>query len=184
MSGALGAVRQVLLAEGARFSWDVQSGYVSSDPLGGVLFDTGSHTLDMALFVAGLDKTDFAVSVVNVRRDRPEPAHDLEAELRLRHQEREVSLRLLLSRYRALANRVRIELEHGMVDVPVGPRDCIRLHGDRGSAVLRTAPASTDYNDYFLAQWREVFGETGGGVFDARNFLGLIAILEAIGTAV
>jgi predicted dehydrogenase len=181
MSGTLGAVRRLLIAEGGRFSWDVQSGYVSSDPLGGVLFDTGSHSLDVALFVTGLDTADLAVTVLNVRRDRPEPAHDLEAELQLREPEDEVSVRLLLSRYRALANRVRIELEHGTVDVPVGPRECIRVRGERASAVLRTAPASTDYNEYFLAQWRAVFGGLGANAFDARNFIGLIAILEAVG---
>ena len=183
MSGALGAVRRLLLAEGGRFSWDVQSGYVSSDPLGGVLFDTGSHTLDVALFVTGLDTADFAVSVLNVRRDRPEPAHELEAEFQLRQPEQEVSVRLLLSRYRALANRVRIELEHGTVEVPVGPRDCIRVRGVRTSAILRTAPASSDYNDYFIAQWRAVFGGVGASAFDARNFIGLTAILEAVGAS-
>ena len=44
-----------------------------------------------------------------------------------------VLLDLHLSRHHVLANRVRVVLEQGVVDVSVGPRDRIRVSGPRGT---------------------------------------------------
>jgi len=182
-TGALGVVRGISMVEGGRFSWEPQSGYVSADPFGGVLFDTGSHTIDLGLYVTGLDAREFAVEVQHVQRDRPEPAHEIRAELRLDLGPSVVPAVVHLSRYKALANRVRVELDGGTLDIPVGPRDRIRLTGSTGSCLLATGAAPADHDDYFVEQWRQIFLAEGSDMFRARNFLGLTAILEAVSRA-
>src|SRR5581483_11106109 len=74
--GSIGAPRAFVASEGGRFRWESVSDYTGSSETGGVLWDTGSHTLDTALFVAGLDEPQVeGVKVVCVDRDQPEPSH-------------------------------------------------------------------------------------------------------------
>lgn len=182
-TGTLGRVRSMSLVEGGRFSWDTSSNYVSSDISGGVLFDTGSHTVDLGLFVSGLDGRDFAVAVDEVHRDRPEPAHELSARARLITAETEIALGLHLSRHRVLANRVRIELDHGIVELSVGPRDRIRVTGRGGSAVIPAGTGAADFNGYFTEQFYRIFVEKSAAEFEAARFVGLSRVLERVATA-
>ena len=56
----------------------------SPDEHGGVLWDTGSHALDMALFASCLDGwPDCDVEVLAVERDKAEPSHDFRARFAL-----------------------------------------------------------------------------------------------------
>ena len=50
--GVIGEVSGLRASEGGRFTWKAISNYTTRDPAGGVLWDTGAHTLDMALFAA------------------------------------------------------------------------------------------------------------------------------------
>jgi predicted dehydrogenase len=177
--GALGGLRRIDVAEGSRFDWGPRSDYPSRDPLGGVLFDTGSHALDMALYAAGLDERPLAVRVRAVRRDRPEPAHELDAEFDLEGDFPAVAARLRLSRYRALANRIRFELEGGTLDLSTRLRETARLGGPRGSAVRAAPPGAATVFDCFVAQWNAVFSP-GDELLAARRFIGLTAVLEAL----
>ncbi len=179
-TGSLGRVKAMRLVEGGRFAWDTSSGYVSSDAFGGVLFDTGSHTVDMGLFISGLDQERFAVTVDEVRRDRPEPAHDLMAQLRLEASDCEVAVTLSLSRRRALANIVRIELEGGVIEVSAGPRDRIRVSGPGGVAIVPTGPLPADFNGYFTEQFARILVDGTGQEFLAARFVGLSSVLEAV----
>ena len=179
-TGALGRVRALSLIEGGRFAWDTSSNYVVKDVSGGVLFDTGSHTVDMGLFVSGLDLEEFTVVVDAVKRDRPEPAHEVRADLRLRVLGAEVPLHLHVSRHRALANRVRVELEHGVVDLSVGPRDRIRVTGPLGTAIIPSGPLASDFNGYFTEQFVRILVERRTSEFSVERFVGLTKVLEAI----
>jgi len=179
-SGALGALIRIDISEGMRFDWAPRSDYVSRDAMGGVLFDTGSHSVDMALFAAGLDAEVPSVSVRRVKRDRSEPAHEVEAEFSLRGNFQTVEARLRLSRYRSLANRIRFELEHGTIDLSVALRDGLRLTGSGGSIVVRGAESRTNLFDCFVEQWRSIFHDAAGNPFAARRFVGLTGILEAL----
>jgi len=179
-TGVFGAVRRLRLCEGGRFAWDTSSNYVESDISGGVLFDTGSHTVDLGLFVSGLDQEDFSVAVDSVERDRPEPAHEVQAAARLKLAGREVFLELHVSRHRVLANRVRVELDHGVVELSVGPRDRIRVTGPLGSAILPASAGAPDFNGYFSEQFARIFVEKRATEFEASRFVGLTRVLEAI----
>lgn len=181
-SGVLGAVRRVDVAEGGRFAWEARSGYVTKDVLGGVMFDTGSHSLDMMLFGGSWDLEPLTVDVGWVRRDRPEPSHELEAEFVLHTEGGEIAVHVHLSRYEALANRIRYEATNGVLEMPVGLRDRLRLSGPRGSVVLAVRDVPAALTDCFLSQWERVFGDDPAAVdeFRARRFVGLTAILEAL----
>lgn len=181
-SGMLGAVTAIDAREGGRFTWAAASDYFLTDPAGGVLLDTGSHTLDTALFAAGLDGEDLAVSVTSVGGDRALPEQAISAQCVLRTSQRDIPLGLGLSRREALANRVRVTCEHGSVDVPVGLLGRIRVTGARGSEVL-TAAGVSDYNEAFATQWNWLLAPERAVVFAAERFLGLTAILDAVGAA-
>jgi predicted dehydrogenase len=179
-TGALGAVKAISVAEGGRYSWGVQSGYIKSDPLGGVLFDTGSHAIDMALYACALDHLPLAVEAT-VHRDRSEPAHEVKASGVLVMGQRRIGFELLLSRYEALANRVRIELEHARVDLPTGLRSAVRVTGKHGSTIVPAREADASYFESFTAQWEAIFADGGGAeTFEASRFLGLTAVLEGL----
>ena len=179
-SGALGRVRSLDVAEGGRFSWDAASEYLTSDPFGGVLFDTGSHAIDMALHASGLDEGPVAPVVKWVRRDRPEPSHEVDALLDLETVDGPVELRVRLSRYEALANRVRIGCDAGTLDLSVGLRSAVRLTGPSGSTVIRGQSRHENLEDAMTEQWRMIFGGRGAETFEARRFVGLTGILESL----
>ena len=82
--GVLGQVTELSAFEGGRFSWQAESGYVYKDPYGGVLFDTGSHTLDTLLYVACFDTGSLEVTTVHTQRDSRRVLHGKSAASRLR----------------------------------------------------------------------------------------------------
>ncbi len=52
--GVLGALERVEIREGGEFNWPLQTGHIFLDPSeGGVLRDTGTHVIDLALWLAG-----------------------------------------------------------------------------------------------------------------------------------
>ena len=53
--GVVGEITDMFVSEGGRFTWKAVSDYIIRDEHGGVLWDTGSHALDMALFASCLD---------------------------------------------------------------------------------------------------------------------------------
>lgn len=181
-SGALGKVASIDVAEGGRFSWESESGYVYRDIFGGVLYDTGSHAIDMALCAAGLDDLDIVVRVGSVKRDKEEPSHALDAALTLSSGGRDVSARVRLSRFAALANRIRITLEHAVVEMPVGLANQIRVTGRHGSTIVYARDSYSDLFDCFALQYQTMLVGPGKELFEARRFLGLTTILENIGS--
>lgn len=181
-SGALGAVRHLDVAEGERFSWPTITAYTTADALGGVLLDTGSHAVDLALFAAGLDHHTPTIDVHDVRRDKPEPAHEMEAHVSLAVLHGHVTLRLRLSRYECLANRILIRCEHGALAVPLSPRGRVRVYGPDGSSVMAVEGGGPGYAPFFVRQWQESLVDRADW-FHARRFLAVTAVLDAITTA-
>jgi len=182
---ALGEVLAIDVVEGGRFAWPSRSRYVEEDRAGGVLFDTGSHAIDMALFMAGLDTAPLVVDVQHVRRDRQEPAHEIAAEFTINCDGRAVRAKAHLSRFRVLGNRIRLLCERATLDVSTAPRDRFRIWGLPSTALVYAGTRSPDFQSTFLEQLRRIFGPMEGGEdFKADRFLGLTAILEGIATAV
>jgi predicted dehydrogenase len=183
-SGILGAVIEVSAYEGGRFSWEAESGYVYKDPYGGVLFDTGSHTIDMLLHVACLDGNPLEVAATIVKRNCPEPSHDLEARVCLSGKGREIKGHLKFSRLLATANKIRVDCEHGFVEIPVGMVDYVRLGKRDGSSVIvRARESYDDLMDCFALQFKHMFYPDAKHTFAADKFINLTAVLETVSKA-
>lgn len=122
-SGRIGRVTRIEAHSGLRWNWASQSDYPISSPAGGVLYDLGSHVLDVALFVSGID--DPAAGAVTAERVRikrwpgSEPSHEMRAEFVLRGADLEIPVMAQLSRREPLANVVRVQGEQGEVLVDV-----------------------------------------------------------------
>lgn len=179
-SGLIGPIVGLGAFEGGKFGWGTSSGYVGRDPAGGVLLDTGSHTLDMALFAAGLDESEFAVRARAVARDKPEPAHEVDARFELALSDRVVSGRIFVSRTQALANLVRLQGKKGWLEFGVGPAGPVRVEGpDGGFLANPTALPGTEV-DAFAAQYADILSGVDNSTFAAHRFVGQIKILDRL----
>jgi predicted dehydrogenase len=179
-SGLLGRLNTIEAFEGGRFNWATASGYVSRDPLGGVLFDTGAHTLDLALYATGMDLTNWSYVVRTVRRDKPEPAHEIDSQFELHQDGHVIEGRLFLSRLQSLANLVRLRYERGTVEFGIGPDGDVRVTGPSGGFQFRASEAIGDNHSAFAAQIDAVLGQPELCPLAGHRFLGQIRILEAI----
>ena len=180
-SGLLGEPRAVTAMEGGRFSWHAKSDYTLEDELGGVLYDTGSHLLDMVLFALGLDLATIDPRVVEVERDPDvEPSHDLRAEIELRADEYSIPVGLGLSRYELLANIIRIRCEHGIIEIPVGGGTKLRVRGPNGDLTIESHDGALVSSDAFVAQVRKITLTRSCDELLADRFIGLTHILESI----
>jgi len=113
-SGRFGSIRQVSASEGGVFSWQAVSLGSFSHELngGGVLMDTGPHTLDLLLQLFGEMQCNSAWM------DGFKPAVEANCELRLTNNDG-VEIRLLLSRNRNLACEIRIEAEKAELTIGI-----------------------------------------------------------------
>lgn len=180
-TGILGQVTNVSVYEGGRFSWQSHSNYVYKDPNGGVLFDTGSHALDMLLFVAGLDTGSFQVTTARTERDCPEPSNDLEAYVTISRGHVEIPGHFKFSRVKANANKVRVECENGFVEMPVGLANYVRMGRKGGGSVIVHARESyTNIIDCFALQLNQMFFPDEGRTFSVERFINLTALLEIV----
>ena len=179
--GAIGDVEEISASEGGRFTWNAVSAYTTRDVSGGVLWDTGSHTLDMALFAARLDEVpSLTVHTADVKRDKPEPSHDFRAAFTLVSDAQTVAGRLHVSRKEALPNLVTIRGSRGTLTFVTDLDDRVRLTTPSRSAVLSAARTYSDLLECFDLQLRRVLLADRPEPFEAERFVGQIGILEAL----
>jgi predicted dehydrogenase len=179
-SGAFGFVRSIHMHEGGRFNWQVVSDYISRALHGGVLYDTGAHTLDMGLFVAGLDCSACEVKVESTKRDRPEPSHEIDARFSLQCEGETVKCRLHLSRVQPLANLVRVVCDRAAIEFDLDHSGYVRLitQDHRVNLAPTTSLSSAEHG--FALQYLDLLQNGADSVIAARRFVNQIAILEAI----
>jgi predicted dehydrogenase len=182
--GLIGEVKSFSASEGGRFTWKAVSNYTTRDPTGGVLWDTGSHTLDMALFAAALDGAhEFAVGDIEVERDKPEPSHDFKASFSLEADGRPVGGRLHVSRKEALPNLVSITGRSGELSFVTDMDDRVRLTTSRGSMVIRAELSYVDLMECLDVQLRAILMSGNAEPFTAGNFVNQIRLIEALANA-
>jgi len=95
---------------------------VVTSPFGGVIYDTGSHVLDLALFILSLDeptkRVEFSVKDID-RSPLHEPSHEVRARLALLPgEEAPIDLRVMLSRVEPLAGVIKVFGQRGTLLVP------------------------------------------------------------------
>lgn len=178
-SGILGKVQAFSAIEGGRFTWEAKSGYTSTDPFGGVLFDTGAHTLDMALYACGFDleEIDFVVSAIE--RDKCEPSNEIKAQLIFQKANTSGTAFIFFSRYKVLANIIRITCENGSLEFSVGLTNQILLRGNNGVSVVYSRENYFNLMDCFGQQFFEMF-YYHKEMFSVGNFINLTSLLEKL----
>jgi predicted dehydrogenase len=179
-SKLLGDILSVEVYEGGRFSWQTKSGYVYNDPFGGVVFDTGSHAIDMALFVTGLDNSPMVLSNVVIKKDKAEPSHEVFASMLLDSADQKFKLSVKFSRKILLANKIRITGSNGYLDIPTGLSNYVRLGTKYDSFMIYSNTKYDDLMDCFAMQFKFMFYPNENSIFDAARFINLSNVLEAI----
>lgn len=181
--GVIGMVTDVFVSEGGRFTWKTVSDYTVTSQFGGVLWDTGPHALDMALFAADVDGwTDGEVSALEVDRDKPEPSHDFRTRFVLAggNPVRQITCRMHLSRTQALPNFIKLSGDRGSLAFGVAPDRYVRLTTADGSVVLTSEQEHSDLLECFDLQIRRIFLKQDDQDFSAPRFLVLTKILETL----
>jgi predicted dehydrogenase len=182
--GVLGEITGFSASEGGRFTWRAVSDYPVKDPSGGVLWDTGSHTLDMALFASGLDRCpNIEVHDIQVDKDKSEPSHDFRAEFNLSAHACMVKGRVHVSRKEALPNLITIVGSRGRLTFATDLDDRVRLTTATGSTVLLAERSYEDLMECFDLQVRRVLLDDRAEPFAASNFIGQIKLIEALANA-
>lgn len=183
--GAIGEVASIEASEGGRFVWRAASNYTMSDRFGGVLWDTGSHTLDTCMFVAGLDgHADPQVVIHQSSRDAAEPSHELAATFRLAAGAREVDGSLRLSRRDALPNVITVTGTRGHLSFVTGLDDRVRLTTTTGTRVVSAGRSHDDLLECLDRELRLIFQNSDGASdFAAARFVGQVKLLEALADA-
>jgi predicted dehydrogenase len=191
-SGRLGQVRRVEATEGGRWGWPTSSDYIVRSPYGGVLLDTGSHLLDMVLFLLGLGegRSDASFTVKTVRKSPDhEPSHEYAAELQIvSSAQGQLDVALQLSRREPLASAIKIYADSAALIIPATLSETPILRTPAGDFVLGDPPTQarpTWIVPCFLATHLEFLraqaNPAAQSPLDARNFLLLTAILESLG---
>ena len=178
-TGLIGQVTALELYEGGRFTWQATSNYTEKERFGGVHFDTGSHTIDMALFAAGLDTIPLNIVIDNVESDGTKPFHMVKAKFTFNTDACKGNGFLYLSRYEVLANLIRIIGERGVLEFSTGMDNRIRLSGVSGSTTVTAESSLKTFMDPFRLQYRHMLGGSGN-LFDAARFVNLTDFLEKI----
>ncbi|MGE0484117.1 MAG: Gfo/Idh/MocA family protein [Gammaproteobacteria bacterium] len=183
-AGTLGALRRVTAREGRVFAWNAQSmgSFSRTQNGGGVLADTGPHTLDLLLQV--FDELTLESAWMDADLGAGERA--VEANCRLALCGDGVPVTLELSRNRHLSNDVRFAFERGSVVAGVDDGSLTLDCGDfhlAGYAGADAAPLT--YNDVFDAFYqRHVAGGDARGVSPSDALRGLALIDRAYRDAV
>ncbi|MCF8275169.1 MAG: Gfo/Idh/MocA family oxidoreductase [Flavobacteriales bacterium] len=177
-----GRLKHINVSEGGRFTWKAKSDYFATDSLGGVILDTGSHTIDMALFMAGLDDvSNLGVQVLSIKKDKEEPAHEVSAELALKllDQAESIDVSLHLSRYQILANQIVYTFEKGKIIVPIAPGNFVKL--DNGhKTIVRSLGNTHSAIEGFFKQYQQILYQVNDHHFDAAKFYNLTNVLEQL----
>jgi predicted dehydrogenase/nucleoside-diphosphate-sugar epimerase len=123
-SGMLGAIQSFDFREGGVYNWPVATDTTfRRKTAGGVLFDTGAHTLDMLLaWLGDFDHVEY------YEDSRGGVDANCQLDLTLRSGVRGV---IELSRTRNLRNTCIIRGERGEIEIGVGPRGPVTVRSDR-----------------------------------------------------
>ena len=182
-TGIMGELKEIFLQEGGKFNYKAASNYVYENSLGGVLLDTGSHTIDTALFITNLYEDDIKNILVNeLASDCKEPSNEIKVMLKLVTTRRTVKLNLHLSRLRVLANKISLIFENGEIHLPVELSNYVKVVSNLNSSIIYSKASYSNFLDLFPVQYFHMVNEKSmmNNNFKADQFINLVEIFETI----
>ncbi len=173
-----GKLVKVQIMEGNRYKYKTQSNYISNNPMGGVLLDTGSHALDAFLYVTNLHMlNNLNVQIQEAKREKAEPSHENHFQFTLN----DIEINLHLSRYETLANKMNLYFEHALVEVPLLLKPSIRITPNEKDSFVVHADTSVNYmSEAFRLQLYQMLIKKDASLFDANSFVALSGILQQL----
>lgn len=176
-----GKLQKIFIHEGGRFKYSALSNYVMKEKTGGVVYDTGPHTLDMALYIGLLCDDEITISIKEVVRDKIEPSHHIGGKFNINEGSDSIECVFCISRVVSLSNKISFVYERGRMDVPTALSDRLRISSGGGSEIVMA-----DYNispkQVYYNQFSAIFSKTDDHIFAAQRFLNLINLVESIAT--
>lgn len=173
-SGWLGSLLSVDIEEGGRYDWNLQSTFMMEREKsgGGVLADTGAHTVDRILWLLGETHP-----TITAYRDNNKGGIETDCELNmtLQFNNAAVPARIELSRTRDLRNTFELVFEHGTLSFPANSFSDISVHdqrlypsGAKANKMLHIhatggGAAAIDLEYYFLEQMKDFLSAIGDG---------------------
>ncbi len=179
-SGLMGQLLKIELFEGGKFSWDSKSGYHFKSALGGVLPDTGSHTLDTMLFVSGLDEQNAQFKLLDRSRvPELEPSHIFNAKFEIIADNYKIETSIQLSRRKILSNKMNLYFENGIIEVPLDMRNAVKITTPKGKTIINEEYPALNITDAFNSQFYHII-KGDGTLLESKRFLNTTAILETL----
>lgn len=181
--GLLGNIEQVNIFEGGRFNWVAESNYVTKERTGGVLFDTGSHSFDTALYISNLDTAkQFEIESLEVQANKKEPSHEIKGSFNVKSNLfSEIKFKFYLSRQQVLSNKIEVNGEYASLIISTGLNPKVKIRNDKGTFFFVPENNKNDYLDNFTLQLKQIFeGEEESKKFIYDRFSNLTIVLEKI----
>ncbi len=187
LSGDVGRIRGIEVYEGIRWSWATRSDFPITSTAGGVIFDLGSHALDLALFICGMDDLppdEVTAQLLRVeKRPDQEPSHEVLASLVLRARAFEVPVTVQLSRREPMANVVRVRADNGELLVGVWFERSVLLRTSGSSRRIIAQPRwayTTSVQGCFVAEHLEAWRAWADGASDSPLALAHFGLLTKL----
>jgi predicted dehydrogenase len=179
----LGVLKSISISEGGRFNWSAVSDYFLTNNLGGVALDTGSHTIDMALYVAQLDTQELIIKSIDIKKDKVEPSHEVDAKLLTEVNGNPLEININLSRYKALANQIVFKFENGKITIPTSLSSLVKVQNDKRKVIVYSNEKLKNAGFAFYEQYKRMLVNNKADDFSAERFYNLVNILETINNA-
>jgi len=174
-----GPLKKINIVEGGRFIWQAKSDYFLKNKEGGVIADTGSHTIDSALYIAGLDtmiKGKDDVTIEQVIKDKSEPSHRVDAKFKIK----DIEVNLKLSRHEVLANQIALIFENGEIIVPAFLASYVLIKTNKGRLIVNSSEKYTRLEEVFYHQYKNILAGKNDDIFNADRFAGLTLIIDKL----
>ena len=189
--GLIGKLKAIVVYEGKRWSWPSYSEYPVRSKWGGVIYDTGSHALDMALYISGVNSLGENISfkIKTIKKEpKYEPAHELFAQIILDIDNlNELFLSINLSRRQNLANIIRFIGTKGSILIPTDFSNyaILKINKEIKKVYCNEELVPRSLEDAFKLEWmtllkREEYRDYFD-ILEFSNFKLLTIILQTIG---
>lgn len=171
-------IRRIEIFEGGRFNYESITDYLYKNPFGGVLPDTGSHSIDTMMFIAGLDTSEVSFKLKS-KEATIEPSHEFKAAFEIIGSST-IDCSIYLSRWTNLSNKINFYLEEGILEVPLFTENSIRYRNlDGESFVMHSENWIHSIDDAFYRQFQHILHEKGK-ILEAFRIINTTAALECL----